>query len=75
MDSGSAKIKLKLRAPNGLISAFGQVKNFIGIYSAQWVEWRINKLLILAELELRSEHWLKASALLHCLDTADKGMY
>ena len=48
VDSGFAKIKLKLIAPNGWISAFGQVKNFIGINSAQWVEWRIKKLLILA---------------------------
>ena len=49
MDSAFAEIKLKLITPNGCISACGQVKNFIGIKSAQWVEWRLKKLLILAE--------------------------
>ena len=50
VDSGFAKIKLKLIAPNGWIWAFWEVKNFIGINSAQWVEWRLKKLLILADL-------------------------
>ena len=49
MDSAFAEIKLKLITPNGCISACGQVKNFIGIKSAQRVEWRLKKLLILAE--------------------------
>ena len=48
VDSGFAQIKLKLIAPNGWIWAFWEVKNFIGINSAQWVEWRLKKLLILA---------------------------
>ena len=48
MDSAFAEIKLKLITPNGCISACGQVKNFIGIKSTQWVEWRLKKLLILA---------------------------
>ena len=56
VDSGCAKIKLKLIAPNGWISAFGQVKNFIGINSAQWVEWRIKKILILAAFETRGHY-------------------
>ena len=47
-----AEIKLKLITPNGWISACGQVKNFIGIKSAQWVEWRLKKLFILAAIVL-----------------------
>ena len=72
MDSAFAEIKLKLITPNGCISACGQVKNFIGIKSAQWVEWRLKKLLILAGLRVLS-HPSQSVAVLSALNARTDG--